>query len=162
MLTQLGYHFCNSRDPFVVIVNGGILMQRRILIIDDHNDLAEALEEVFSHQGHEVRTVEERVDALTVEDIHDYDLVITDLDEEDFALPINLNGNSAVCLPRNFEDFKGQHIKAFKICASNFRRKDMGEEELKDLIATVLDYKLRLVDTEEFIRGIHESIEFEL
>jgi serine/threonine-protein kinase RsbW len=38
----------------------------------------------------------------------------------------------------------------------------MDEEELKDLIATVLDYKLRIVDTEEFIRGIHESIEFEL
>ena len=30
------------------------------------------------------------------------------------------------------------------------------------IIATVLDYKLRIVDTEEFIRGIHESIEFEL
>jgi serine/threonine-protein kinase RsbW len=137
-------------------------MHRRILIIDDHNDLAEALEEIFSHQGHEVRTVEERSAALTVKDIQDYDLVITDLDEEDFALPANLNGNSAVCLPRNFQDFKGQHIKAFKICASNFRRQEMDEEELKDLIATVLDYKLRIVDTEEFIRGIHESIEFEL
>ena len=162
MLTQLGYHFCNSRDPFVVIIDSGILMQRRILIIDDHNDLASALEEVFSHQGHEVRTVADRSGALTVNDINEYDLVITDLDEENFALPINLNGNSAVCLPRNFEEFKGQHIKAFKIGASNFRRQDMEEEGLKDLIATVLDYKLRLVDTKEFIRGIHESIKFEL
>lgn len=137
-------------------------MQRRILIIDDHNDLAGSLDEVLSHQGHQVRTVEDRSSALGINDIQDYDLVITDLDEEDFALPINLNGNSAVCLPRNFETYKGQHIKAFKLCASNFRRQGMEEEELKDLIATVLDYKLRVVDKEEYVRGIHESIEFEL
>ena len=137
-------------------------MQRRILIIDDHNDLAEALDEVLSHQGHEVRTVEDRSTALTINDIHDYDVVITDLDEENFSLPNNVNGNSAVCLPRNFEHYQGQHIKAFKICASNFRRQEMEEEQLKELIATVLDYKLRVVDKEEYVRGIHESIEFEL
>jgi serine/threonine-protein kinase RsbW len=137
-------------------------MQRRILIIDDHNDLAGALNEVFTHQGHQVRTVQDRAAALSIEDIYDYDLVITDLDEESFALPANLNGNSAVCLPRNFETYQGQHIKAFKICASNFRRHDMEEEQLRELIATILDYKLRVVDKEDYVRGIHESIEFEL
>lgn len=137
-------------------------MQRRILIIDDHNDLAGALDQVLSHQGHRVRTVEDRAAALDIDDIQEYDLVITDLDEENFTLPTNLNGNSAVCLPKNFETYQGQNIKAFKICASNFRRQGMEEEELKDLIATVLDYKLRLVDKEEYVRGIHESIEFEL
>jgi serine/threonine-protein kinase RsbW len=30
------------------------------------------------------------------------------------------------------------------------------------MIATVLDYKLRFVDKEEYVRGLHESIEFEL
>jgi serine/threonine-protein kinase RsbW len=137
-------------------------MQRRILIIDDHNDLAEALGDVFTHQGHKVRLVEDRASALAVEDIHDYDLVITDLDVENLPIEPNPNGNSAVCLPKNIEAHAGERIKAFKICATNFRRESFDEEELKALIATVLDYKIRFVDCEDYVRGIRESIEFEL
>jgi serine/threonine-protein kinase RsbW len=137
-------------------------MHRRILIIDDHNDLAEALDEVFRHQGHQVRVVEDRASALAVNDIENYDLVITDLDVESFSLPTSRNGNSSVCLPKDVESHVGENIKAFKICASNFDRNDFDEEELKSLVATVLDYKLRFVDKEEYIREIHESIEFEL
>ena len=106
-------------------------MQRRILIIDDRDDLATALEEVFSHQGHDVRTVEDRSAALAVDDIYDYDLVITDLDVENLTLPSGNNGNSAVCLPKDIANFHGEHIKAFKICASNFRRDDFSEDELQ-------------------------------
>ena len=53
-------------------------MHRRILIIDDHDDLATALEEVFSHQGHEVSVVHDRAAALEIDNIYDHDLVITD------------------------------------------------------------------------------------
>ena len=137
-------------------------MHRRILIIDDHNDLAKALDEVFSHQGHEVLTVEDRAAALAIDDIEGYDLVITDLDVENLILPIGKNGNSAVCLPKDIHAYRGENIKAFKICATNFRRQEMDETELQELIATVLDYKLRFVDKEEYVRSIHESIEFEL
>jgi serine/threonine-protein kinase RsbW len=137
-------------------------MQRRILIIDDHNDLAEALDEVFTYSGHEVRVVEDRASALAVDDIENYDLIITDLDVENFPIPGSPNGSSSVCLPKDVASHAGEHIKAFKICASNFNRKDFDEEELKSLVATVLDYKLRFVDKEDYIRGIHESIEFEL
>jgi serine/threonine-protein kinase RsbW len=137
-------------------------MQRRILIIDDHNDLAEALNEVFSHQGHAVVSVEDRAAALDIDDMHEYDVVITDLDVENLPLALGKNGNSAVCLPKDIASYHGQKIKAFKICATNFRREGMDEEQLKDLIATVLDYKLRFVDTTDYIRGLHESIEFEL
>jgi len=137
-------------------------MQRRILIIDDHDDLATALEQVFSHQGHDVRTVEDRVAALAVDDIYDYDLVITDLDVENLTPLSGNNGNSAVCLPRDIENFHGEHIKAFKICASNFRRDDFSEDELQAMVAIILDYKLRIVDKQEYVREIRESIEFEL
>lgn len=137
-------------------------MHRRILIIDDHNDLAEALDEVFTFSGHKVRVVEDRASALAVEDIESYDLIITDLDVENFSVPINQNGNSSVCLPKDVESHAGEHIKAFKICASNFSRKDFDEEELKNLIATTLDYKLRFVDKQDYVREIHENIEFEL
>ena len=137
-------------------------MQKRILIIDDHNDLAEALDEVFTHLGHKVRLVEDRASALAVKDIENYDLVITDLDVENFSVPIGSNGNSSVCLPKDLGSHLGEHIKAFKICASNFSREDFDEEELKALIATILDYKLRFVDKEDYVREIHENIEFEM
>ena len=44
-------------------------MHRRILIIDDHDDLATALHEVFSHVGHEVKVIEERTEALAMDDL---------------------------------------------------------------------------------------------
>jgi len=137
-------------------------MQRRILIIDDHNDLAEALDEVFTHLGHQVTTVEDRAAALSIENIYDYDLVVTDLDVENLTSIAANNGNTAVCLPKEIHGYEGENIKAFKICGTNFRREEMSEDELKELVATVLDFKLRFVDKEEYVRGIHESIEFEL
>src|SRR5260221_7460553 len=136
-------------------------MQRRILIIDDHNDLAEALFEVFSHLGHEVKVVESRRDAIRIDDIRQYDLTITDLEVENNPEP-NLNGNRQVCLPTDLMVPPGERIKAFKICAVNFKRDGFDEEELKSLVATVLDYKIRHVDNREAVKDLRESIEFEL
>jgi serine/threonine-protein kinase RsbW len=137
-------------------------MQRRILIIDDHNDLAEALHEVFSHTGHEVKVVDDRPSALALGDLTDFDLVITDLDVESFSPETPANGNGNQCLPHVEGDHTGERIKAFKICATNFRRDHFDEEELKVLFATILDYKIRFVDKEDFVRDLHENIEFEL
>ncbi|MEQ1645035.1 MAG: ATP-binding protein [Pyrinomonadaceae bacterium] len=136
-------------------------MQRKILIIDDHDDLATALEEVFLHVGHTVKIVESRSDALRVENMEGYDLVITDLDDRP--------GDSApvaaieqVCMPDFPEVTAKEHVKAFKLCASNYRRENFDEEELKHLVATVLDYKIRFVDTIDSVADLHENIEFEL
>ena len=137
-------------------------MQRRILIIDDHDDLATALEEVFSHVGHEVRVLERRDDALAMDNIQDYDLVITDLDVGGTGPIASLNGDSPICLPSVPHLNPDDHIKAFKLCASNFRRDEFDENELKDLVATVLDYKIKFVDKTEVVPGLRESIEFEL
>jgi anti-sigma regulatory factor (Ser/Thr protein kinase) len=137
-------------------------MKRQILIIDDHNDLAGALDEVFSHQGHEVKTVETRREAVKIDNIHDFDVTITDLEVENDPAQLNLNGNSNVCLPSEIVAKPGEHIKAFKICASNFRRDEFDEEELRSILATVLDYKIRHVDNADSVHGIRESIEFEL
>lgn len=132
-------------------------MQRKILIIDDHDDLATALEEVFAHTGHAVKVVEGRREALAVEDIENYDLVITDLD----VRPGEQAGESE-CLPGIPEVSPSEHVKAFKLCASKYRRDNFDEEELKNLVATVLDYKIRFVDTIETVANLHENIEFEL
>lgn len=137
-------------------------MQRQILIIDDHNDLANALDEVFTHTGHIVTIVGDRDSAIAIDNIDGYDVVITDLDVESFDAEMSTNGNRSQCLPTIPHDHEGQHIKAFKICATGFRRDEFDEEELKNLVATVLDYKIRFVDNVDYVRDLHENIEFEL
>lgn len=138
-------------------------MRRKILIIDDHDDLATALDEVFSHVGHDVQLLENRDDAMALPNMEAYDLVITDLDVVDGAASqIGPDDEVPVCLPDMPKFKSGEHIKAFKLCAANFRRDDFDESELKDLVATVLDYKIRFVDKTDVVADLHENIEFEL
>lgn len=137
-------------------------MQRRILIIDDHDDLASALKEVFEKIGHSVRTIETRQEALGIKDIEDFDLIITDLDGEKNSYESNKNGNSNHCLPEISTNGSNEQVKAFKLCASNFRRDNFDEEEIKHFVETILNYKAQFVDKMEFVKNLHEKIEFEL
>lgn len=135
------------------------------MIIDDHDDLATALQRVFTKDGHEVSVLDNRADALATTNVQDYDLVITDLDVAHVPAEPALNGNGsgARCVPQDIEEpASGRHTKAFKVCASNFRRDGFDEEELKSFVETVLNYKNCCVDTAEGIRDLHENIEFEL
>jgi serine/threonine-protein kinase RsbW len=134
-------------------------MQRQILIIDDHNDLASALSKVFTETSHYVEIAENRADALNIEDIKSFDLVITDLDSDNCVLKQPTNGNSPSCLPEFSAD---EHIKAFKICAANFKRDEFNEDELKNFVETILNYKSQFVDKKEIVQNLHEKIEFEL
>lgn len=141
-------------------------MQRRILIIDDHDDLASALESVFVRVGHHVEIIENRPDALALTNIEEFDLVITDLDVDNFAATAEFNGHGDQCLPEFGDEpaseNRDDHLKAFKLCASNFRRDEFDEGELKNFIETILNYKSQFLDKKELIQDLHEHIEFEL
>lgn len=134
-------------------------MQRKILIIDDHDDLAGGLDSAFSAAGHAVTIADSREAALKIENLQSFDLVITDLDVENVELPQGSCDDDS-CLPR-IPPVIG-HVKAFKICGANFRREQFDEAELRNFIETILNYKIRFVDTEEFVRDLHEKIEFEI
>lgn len=136
-------------------------MQRQILIIDDHDDLASALKEAFEKLGHYVKCLETRDEAVSLGNIDRFDLVITDLDAENTKSPTNHNGNSS-CLPNLPLENPGKQLKVFKICASNFQREEFSEDELKSFVETILNYKIQFVDKAEFIQNLHEKIEFEL
>ncbi len=129
-------------------------MQRRILIIDDHDDLASALEEVFTAVGHSVATIGSRADALDIDNFEQFDLVITDLDIQSPRLH-TMNG---IAISPSGEE----HIKAFKVSAANLAQHEFEESELKDILATVLDYKTRHVDKYDSVQELHEHIEFEV
>lgn len=128
-------------------------MQRRILIIDDHDDLATALDEVFTAVGHKVATLTSREDALDISSFEEFDLVITDLDVNSVRQE-PINGNSA--------PLEDEHIKAFKVSAAHFTRSKFEETELKEIVATVLDYKTRHIDSKKSNQDVHELIEFEV
>ena len=149
-------------------------MQRRILIIDDHDDLATALDAEFSRLGHLVEIVESRREALAVDEINDYDLVITDLDGDQRIIPAavapngsNGGGNSGSNINSSSKHLSeaaenSEQIKAFKISGTNFRRDEFNEDELKNLVETTLNYKTKFVDRENAVQTRHEKIEFEL
>lgn len=137
-------------------------MKRRILIVDDHDDLSSALNEVFSKTGYFVKTTESRDEAVQLEGSHDFDIVISDLDG-DKAFPKNetVEPDDNTCLPEiDVTDFDRSHIKAFKVCATNFRRDEFDESELKNVFETVLNYKAQFVDKTQTVMQLREKIEF--
>ncbi|HLM01946.1 MAG TPA: ATP-binding protein [Pyrinomonadaceae bacterium] len=142
-------------------------MQRKILIIDDHDDLATALLEKYNALGHLVKIIETRREALAAPQIEDFDLVIMDLDDSRKAnLVSNQNGGCMECLPppqqAEGSANEAENIKAFKISATNFRRDEFDEDELKTLVEIALDYKTKFVDRMQVVQNLHENIEFEL
>lgn len=136
-------------------------MKRQILIVDDHDDLASELRKAFDHLGHETKTLESRSEALQLRDLNEYDLIIVDLD--------NIRSENAALIPQNDsclriekEGSPEEIIKAFKICAANFRRDEFDENELRRLVETTLEYKAKFVDDERAVKGWREKIEFEI
>ncbi|MDQ3321758.1 MAG: ATP-binding protein [Acidobacteriota bacterium] len=137
-------------------------MQRKFLIIDDHDDLSSGLKEVFDKLGHFVETIENRAEAVELDKINDFDVVITDLDNID-AIPeaVQTDDNSDACLPEIEPHKPSEHIRAFKICATGFNRDEFDENELKKFFELILNYKAQFVDRIEIIKDLREKIEFE-
>ncbi|MGI8495004.1 MAG: ATP-binding protein [Pyrinomonadaceae bacterium] len=138
-------------------------MQRRILIVDDHDDLKTALTKVFDKLGYLVETANSRNEAIRLDETTDFDLIITDLDGEKAFPAENSQSPKNICLPTNDPgDFNRSFVKAFKICAINFQRENFDEEELKNIFETILNYKAQFVDKAPSINHIREKIEFEI
>jgi len=137
-------------------------MQRRILIVDDHDDLKSALTQVFKNLGYFVKTTESRHEAVELDRSQAFDLVITDLDGDKAFPPQNSEKPDDACLPtRDAEESSRSFVKAFKICATNFKRDDFDENELKNLFETILNYKAQFLDKTDAVKQIREKIEFE-
>ena len=135
-------------------------MQKKILIVDDYDDLKTVLSAEFSRAGHSVKCCANRIDAVRHIEDENFDLIITDLDGENL---ISEDSSEAQidCLPDPVDDARS-NIKAFKLCVSNYGREDFSEEELKKFVETTLDYKAKFVDQKEIVQNWREKIEFEI
>ena len=141
--------------------------KRRILIVDDNDDLRAVLEQALLELGHEVVATGDRMEALAREDLDEFDLIISDLtDDADSGIEI-LSEIKRKCLlvPVVVSSEEAEHpnvVKAFKMGAANFLRQPYNKEELYCIVEKTLAYKLRFVEDLKVLPHVHEKIDFEL
>jgi len=139
------------------------MQKRRILVVDNNDELRTLLEQVLGKLGHEVVVTGERDKALAREDLDEFDLVISDLTEAEVnGHHISELQRKHLLTPVSGEGNQPDIIKAFKLGAANYLRLPYDKEELREIVEQTLSYKLRYVDDPTLLSHVHEKIEFEL
>jgi serine/threonine-protein kinase RsbW len=140
------------------------MQNRRILIVDNNDDLRDILEEVLGGLGHDVVVVGERISALGREDLDQFDLIISDLTEDaEFAVhSVGELQRKHLLVPVAANGQEPDLIKAFKLGAANYLRAPYNRDELREIVEQTLAHKLRYVDDPTVLSHTHEKIEFEL
>lgn len=141
--------------------------KRRILIVDDNQELRTSLEEVLRELGHDVVATGERAEALERDDLDEFDLIISDLtDDADSGVQLLSEiKRKRLLVPVVVSSDEAQQpgvVKAFKLGAVNYLRHPYDKEELCSIVEKTLAYKLRFVDDLKVLPHVHEKIEFEL
>ena len=142
--------------------------KRRILIVDNNDELRAILEQALGTLGHEVVVTGDRATALARNDLGEFDLVISDLTEEDVESAQPVSELQRRCLLTHVASNGSQNgsgpdiVKAFKLGAANFVRVAYQQEELRDIVERTLSHKLKYVDDPTVLSHTHEKIEFEL
>jgi len=139
------------------------MTKRRILIVDNNDELRALLAEVLGNLGHEVVVTGERDEALSRDDLEEFDLVISDLTEAELnGQPISETQRKHLLTPVSAELKQPNIIKAFKMGAANYLRLPYNREELREIVEQTLSHKLRYLDDPTLLTHLHEKIEFEL
>ena len=150
--------------------------KRRILIVDNNDELRAILEDVLGSLGHEAVVTGDREEALNRDDLDQFDLIISDLTEDapsgeqatDHAIkepagrPIGELHRKHLLTPVGFSSSEPSIVKAFKMGAANYVRGPYDKDELREIVEQTLSYKLRYVDDPSLLSHTHEKIEFEL
>jgi serine/threonine-protein kinase RsbW len=141
--------------------------KRSILIVDDNDELRAVLEQALREMGHDVVAIGDRAEALAREDLEDFDLIISDLtDDEDSGVQLLSEiKRKRLMVPVVVSSDEAQQpgvVKAFKMGAVNYLRSPYDKEELCNIVEKTLAYKLRFVDDLKVLPYVHEKIEFEL
>ena len=141
--------------------------RRRILIVDNNDELRAMLEQVLQELGHEVVATGDRAIALAREDLDEFDLIISDLTEDEHSGVQLLSEikRKRLMVPVVVSSDEGQQpgiVKAFKMGAANFLRSPYNKDELLNIVEKTLAYKLRFVDDLKILPHVREKIDFEL
>ncbi len=134
--------------------------KRRILIVDNSDELRVSIADVLGKLGHEVVAIGDRATALARKDLDEFDLIISDLTDD--ASPSSELQRKHLLMSLPPGTVQPDVIKAFKLGAPNYVRTPYNNEELKEIIEQTLSYKLRFIDDPTVLSHLHEKIEFEL
>ena len=134
--------------------------KRRILIVDNSDELRVSLADVLGKLGHEVVAIGDRAAALARADLDEFDLIISDLTED--ASPVSELQRKHLLMSLPPGALQADVIKAFKLGAANYVRSAYKNDELREIIEQTLSYKLRYIDNPSVLSHLHEKIEFEL
>jgi serine/threonine-protein kinase RsbW len=134
--------------------------KRRILIVDNNDDLRVSLAEVLGNLGHEVVGTGDRATALARGDLDNFDLIISDLTED--ASPVSELQRKHLLMSLPSGPLQPDVIKAFKMGTANYLRSPYNKDELREIVEQTLSYKLRYIDDPSVLPHLHEKIEFEL
>ena len=139
------------------------MQKRRILIVDNNDELRLLLEKVLGQIGHDVVVTGERDKALRRNDLDSFDLIISDLSEAEVnGEPIGDLQRKHLVTPLTQQIASPEIIKAFKMGAANYLRMPYNRDELREIVEQTLAYKLKYVDDPAVLSHVHEKIEFEL
>jgi serine/threonine-protein kinase RsbW len=134
--------------------------KRRILIVDNSDELRVSIADVLGKLGHEVVAIGDRATALARADLDEFDLIISDLTDD--ASPSSELQRKHLLMSLPPGTVQPDVIKAFKLGAANYVRTAYNNEELREIIEQTLSYKLRYIDDPTVLSHLHEKIEFEL
>jgi serine/threonine-protein kinase RsbW len=146
------------------------MQKRRILIVDNNDDLRAILEDALGGLGHEAVVTGDRDEALNRDDLDEFDLIISDLTEDaptaedsnGSGPPIGKPNRRHLVTPVSSNLAEPVIVKAFKMVAANYLRNPYNKDELREIVEQTLSYKLRYVDDPTLLSHTHEKIEFEL
>ncbi|HET6976631.1 MAG TPA: ATP-binding protein [Pyrinomonadaceae bacterium] len=139
------------------------MKKRRILIVDNNDELRVLLEQALGKLGHEVVVTGERDKALRRDDLDSFDLIISDLSEAEVnGEPISELHRKHLVTPLGEHGHGTGVIKAFKLGAANYLRVPYNGDELREIVEQTLSHKLRTCEDNGSFSHVHEKIEFEL
>src|ERR1044072_7822353 len=100
-----------------------LMEKRRILIVDNNDELRVLLEQALGRLGHEVIVTGDCEKALRRDDLDGFDLIISDLSEAEVnGQPISELHRKHLVTPLNEQNNCPGVIKAFKMGAANYLR----------------------------------------
>lgn len=140
------------------------MQKRRILIVDNNDELRTILENVLGGLGHEAVVTGDREQALGRDDLDQFDVIISDLTEDAPSEPETAGEHRRrnLVTPVGPSVAEPSLVKAFKMVAANYLRLPYNKDELREIVEQTLSYKLRYVDDPSLLSHTHEKIEFAL
>ncbi len=140
------------------------MQKRRILVVDNNDELRAILDQVLGRLGHAVTSTGNRQEALSWEDLDQFDLIISDLTEDagPNAPAVGELQRKHLLVPVSPNGVQPNVIKAFKMGAANYLRLPYNKDELRQIVEETLSHKLQYVDDPSVLPHVHEKIEFEL